>query len=79
LGALIERDTKGLYRKALAGELAHFTGISDPYEPPTQPEVLIRSDLLTVEESVNSILVMLRKQGLVGPEAAGRVVQEVQQ
>jgi sulfate adenylyltransferase len=79
LGALIERDTKGLYRKALAGELAHFTGISDPYEAPTQPEVLIRSDLLTVEESVNSILVMLRKQGLVDPEAAGRVVQEVQQ
>jgi sulfate adenylyltransferase len=77
LGALIERDTKGLYRQALAGELAHFTGISDPYEPPTQPEVLIRSDLQTVEKSVDSILSVLRKEGLIGSKAAGRVAEEV--
>jgi adenylylsulfate kinase len=51
LERLIERDTKGHYKKALAGELPHFTGISDPYEPPTNPEVLVNTGLEKVEES----------------------------
>jgi adenylyl-sulfate kinase len=51
LERLIERDTKGLYKKALAGEIPHFTGISDPYEPPTNPEVLVNTGAERVEES----------------------------
>jgi adenylyl-sulfate kinase len=44
LEVLVQRDVKGLYKKALAGEIAHFTGVSDPYEPPLSPEVLCRTD-----------------------------------
>jgi adenylyl-sulfate kinase len=44
LGRLIERDVKGLYKKALAGEIREFTGISDPYEPPLNPEIVIETD-----------------------------------
>jgi adenylylsulfate kinase len=50
------RDVKGLYRKARAGALRGFTGIDDPYEPPLNPEVECRTDLETVEESVQKIL-----------------------
>jgi adenylylsulfate kinase len=63
--ALIQRDVKGLYKKALAGEISNFTGISDPYEPPESPEVLIRSDREPVEESVARILETLRGRGLL--------------
>jgi sulfate adenylyltransferase len=72
LEALIRRDVKGLYGKALAGEIPHFTGVSDPYEPPEKPEVLVRTDLEPVEETVEKILAALRRLGLyepVGPEA----------
>jgi len=68
LDALVKRDVKGLYRRALAGELAHFTGISDPYEAPADPDALVRSDLETVEESVEKILSALRARRLVGEE-----------
>ena len=44
LEVLAERDVKGLYRKALAGEIENFTGVSDPYEPPLNPEVVCRTD-----------------------------------
>ena len=44
LEVLVARDPKGLYRRALAGEIANFTGVSDPYEPPLQPEVVCRTD-----------------------------------
>jgi bifunctional enzyme CysN/CysC len=50
------RDVKGLYRKARAGQLRGFTGIDDPYEPPPHPEIECRTDLETVEESVQKIL-----------------------
>ena len=68
--ALAERDVKGLYRKALAGELAHFTGISDPYEPPLSPDVVVRSDRETVDESRDRILAALAARGLLTPRAA---------
>src|SRR5205823_5438293 len=42
LNALAARDVKGLYKKAMAGELPHFTGVSDPYEPPARPELQVR-------------------------------------
>jgi adenylylsulfate kinase len=51
-----ERDPKGLYRKARAGELPDFTGIDSPYEAPENPELVIDSGLLSVEESVENIL-----------------------
>lgn len=63
---LAARDTKGLYRRALAGEIGNFTGISDPYEPPENPSVLVRSDRETVEESVAKIWCELETRGLVG-------------
>lgn len=52
----IERDTKGLYKKALAGEIENFTGISHPYEEPPNPEIIIETDKETPEESVKKIL-----------------------
>lgn len=55
LDVLIQRDKKGLYRKALAGEIQQFTGISDPYEPPLSPEVTIHSAVETPEEGVEKV------------------------
>src|ERR1700731_2036599 len=52
VGVLAERDVKGLYKKALAGEIPHFTGVSDPYEPPLTPEVTVNSSNETPEQSV---------------------------
>jgi adenylyl-sulfate kinase len=52
LEVLADRDVKGLYRRAMAGEIANFTGVSDPYEPPLAPEVTIRSAEETPEQSV---------------------------
>ena len=65
LEVLAERDVKGLYRKALAGEIAHFTGISDPYEAPYSAEVNLRSDRETPEESVEKIWDALTERGLI--------------
>jgi sulfate adenylyltransferase len=67
LAALVERDVKGLYRKALAGEVAHFTGVSDPYEAPTSPDLAVRTDRETVEESLGRIVGLLEERGLLGP------------
>jgi adenylylsulfate kinase len=63
--ALARRDVKGLYRKALAGEVQHFTGVSDPYEAPERPDVVVRTDRESVEESLGTILEALEKRGLV--------------
>ena len=65
LAALIQRDVKGLYEKALAGEISHFTGISDPYEPPADPDLVVHSDHESVEESVERILATLQGRGLL--------------
>jgi adenylylsulfate kinase len=56
LDTLIERDVKGLYARALAGEVKHFTGISDPYEEPPSPDITVDSSVETVEESTARIL-----------------------
>ncbi len=61
---LAERDVKGLYKKAIAGEVKNFTGVSDPYEPPLTPEVTVRTDREKVDESVERIMAALRSQGL---------------
>jgi adenylylsulfate kinase len=52
----IQRDVKGLYKKAQAGELKQFTGVDDPYEPPLHPEVECRTDLESVPESVDKLM-----------------------
>ena len=64
LDSLIRRDVKGLYRKALAGEIAHFTGVSDPYEPPAAPEVVLQTDREEPEASLASIRGFLAERGL---------------
>ncbi|HSB09464.1 MAG TPA: adenylyl-sulfate kinase [Blastocatellia bacterium] len=53
--ALIDRDVKGLYAKALAGEIKHFTGISDPYEEPLSPEIVVDTSTESIEESAAKI------------------------
>ena len=60
---LTRRDVKGLYEKALRGEIQNFTGISDPYEPPVKPEVVVNSEHETVEESTAKILAYLEAEG----------------
>ena len=67
LEVLIQRDVKGLYRKALNGELENFTGISDPYEPPEHPEIIVHTDRETEDESVAKILGWLEDRGLIPP------------
>jgi len=64
--ALTERDVKGLYKRALAGEIPHFTGISDPYEAPVAPEVSVRTDRDSIEESAAQIVAHLAERKLIG-------------
>lgn len=62
-----ERDVKGLYKKARAGQIPHFTGIDDPYEPPLNPTLECRTDLESLEESVNKVLQTLTNLGYLNP------------
>lgn len=64
---LAARDVKGLYRKALSGEIKHFTGIDDPYEEPLSPEVTVETDRETPEQSAERIIASLERLGLVEP------------
>lgn len=73
LDTLVARDVKGLYKKALAGEIKEFTGVSDPYEAPLQPEVRVSSDTETVVESAAKILAKLAELGLIA-ESHGKAV-----
>jgi adenylyl-sulfate kinase len=59
LDELVRRDVKGLYRRALAGEIPHFTGVSDPYEQPLDPEVTVDTAVERVDESVLRVLAAL--------------------
>jgi adenylyl-sulfate kinase len=59
------RDVKGLYKRAIAGEIGNFTGISDPYEPPLNPSVVIHSDRESVDEGFGKIWRELEVRGLV--------------
>lgn len=65
LEVLIDRDVKGLYKKAIAGEIPHFTGITDPYEEPLNPEVMIETDKEKPEESADKILRKLEALGYI--------------
>ncbi|MCP2013303.1 adenylylsulfate kinase [Deinococcus sp. HSC-46F16] len=59
LAVVTERDVKGLYLKAIAGEIPHFTGVSDPYEAPETPDLHLRTDQISVEEGVRQLLAHL--------------------
>jgi adenylylsulfate kinase len=60
------RDPKGLYRKARSGEIKNFTGVSDPYEPPENPEIVLDTDGSSIEESVSKVMDYLGEKGLIG-------------
>ncbi|MFH1537978.1 MAG: adenylyl-sulfate kinase [bacterium] len=64
-----ERDPKGNYKKAFAGEIKNFTGVDDPYEEPENAEIVVETDRLTVEEAVAAILRRLEELGCVEPAA----------
>ncbi|KAF1817493.1 adenylyl-sulfate kinase [Eremomyces bilateralis CBS 781.70] len=66
-----QRDPKGLYKKARAGEIKEFTGISAPYEAPENPEIHLRSDQLSVEEAVVKIVKYLEEKGYLSPDGIG--------
>lgn len=65
LEVCISRDIKGLYAKALRGEIENFTGISDPYEPPERPEILLMTDHQTPEQSIAQVWAYLIERGFV--------------
>jgi adenylyl-sulfate kinase len=68
---LTRRDVKGLYEKALRGEIQNFTGISDPYEAPGEPEVRVNSEHQSEQQSMDAILGYLQGRGLVAEVARG--------
>ena len=71
LEELVRRDVKGLYRKALAGEIDNFTGVSDPYEPPPAAEVVVDTAAEPVEESVRRVLAAMEAAGHLEAPAGG--------
>jgi adenylylsulfate kinase len=61
-----DRDVKGLYKKAFAGEIAQFTGVSDPYEPPAAPDLVLKTEEETPEESARKVIEKLEFFGYLG-------------
>ncbi|MCS5592508.1 MAG: adenylyl-sulfate kinase [Gammaproteobacteria bacterium] len=59
------RDPKGLYKKARAGEIKNFTGIDDPYEAPINPDIYLRTDQMSLEQEVNTIISYLEENGII--------------
>jgi adenylylsulfate kinase len=64
-----ERDVKGLYKRARAGEIKNFTGISSPYEEPENPELVVDTGSKSLEECVAQVVELLRERGAIGPGA----------
>lgn len=60
-----QRDVKGHYKKARAGEIKEFTGVSSPYEEPAHPELVLMTDKMSVEECVEAVIGLLRQRGIV--------------
>ncbi len=69
LDVCIERDVKGLYKQAIAGELPSFTGVSDPYEPPDNPDLVLETDVMSKEECLQMILDKLQERGYIEENA----------
>ena len=77
LEVLLERDVKGLYKKALAGEIKNFTGVSDPYEEPATPEVVCNTDVESPEDSAANVIAKLEELGyLAAPGTEGVYSEE---
>jgi|TARA_B100000959_G_C14965549_1_gene617562 adenylylsulfate kinase len=62
-----QRDPKGLYKRARAGEIPNFTGISDPYEEPQAPELELKSDTVTIDEAARQVICLLEQHGKINP------------
>lgn len=65
MDVLAKRDVKGLYKKALAGEIVSFTGVSDPYQEPVEPEIVVETDRESIEQSVAKIVSELNRRRLL--------------
>jgi adenylyl-sulfate kinase len=65
IDVLAKRDVKGLYKKALAGEIGSFTGVSDPYQEPVEPEIVVETDRESIEQSVATIISELNRRRLL--------------
>jgi adenylyl-sulfate kinase len=65
IDTLVKRDPKGLYAKALRGEIAQFSGVSDPYEPPLTPEITVHTDRESVDASRDAVLRYLESRKLI--------------
>jgi adenylylsulfate kinase len=65
-----ERDVKGLYKKAFSGEIEQFTGVSDPYEPPNAPDLVLKTEVETPEESARKVIEKLEFFGYLWPREA---------
>ena len=65
LAVCADRDVKGLYAKAFAGEIPNFTGVSDPYEAPINPDITLHTDQETLQASVNKVIVYLEEKELI--------------
>jgi adenylylsulfate kinase len=76
LEVCIERDVKGLYKKALAGEITNYTGVSDPYEEPLNPEVVLETGKETEEESINKVIRKLEELRYIPPAEAPSYSEE---
>jgi len=71
----IRRDVKGLYAKAIAGEIKQFTGISDPYEAPESPELRVDTSAVSVDEGVARIVSRLTELGFLSPSASAEAAE----
>lgn len=67
---LAERDVKGLYKKALAGEIPQFSGVTDPYEPPLNPEISVSSETETIEQSLAKIIGYLESKNYISKKSS---------
>ncbi len=65
----MKRDVKGMYKKALEGKIQHFTGVDDPYEEPEHPELIVDTDIESVEESVEKVMKKIQELGYLEEEA----------
>jgi ATP sulfurylase/adenylyl-sulfate kinase len=70
LDVLVERDVKGMYKKAMAGEIQGFTGVNDPYEEPTSPELVLETAKESIEESAQRVLRLLEERGYIAADVA---------
>ena len=74
LESLVARDPKGLYKKAIAGEIKGFTGVDDPYEEPEAPEIVVHTGTESIDESMHAILDYLEQEGFLAPAEERRAV-----